>query len=236
VILLILHGHINHGHFVKPTDAPSDDEILFSEVEIQQVTLLVCGAVAMTIVINGMFAKPLFNFLYRKKIGQEEGAEAAIFHYVQKRLKKKAADLLEDLKEEIPVLDKATVRDLCPGVFDEEQVRVCDPLCVGGGWGVKLHKAHSPPCHTLTPPSLSAPLRRPPAGVGAPRVHGDAHGYAHGYVRMVHKPWRRRQSRRGRGRRGHRGGTKRGGTRRRVAVEIAGQVVGTDPVEREIGE
>ena len=84
--------------FIASTDddaaLSSTAVVLFSPSDIRSLTLTVCGAIALTILINGTFATNVYDYLYGVSIARDEGAEAVIFHYVRKRLKKKAENML----------------------------------------------------------------------------------------------------------------------------------------------
>ena len=91
-IMLLLQSFIGNtdddGSLTTPTF------VLFSPSDIRSLTLTVCGAITLTILVNGTFATSVYDFLYGVSIARDEGAEAVIFHYVRKRLKKKAENML----------------------------------------------------------------------------------------------------------------------------------------------
>ena len=126
-ILLTLQGHVevprvdDHGaaHYDDGGHTVHEKKIVFPPEDIKDCFVTISGAVTFTILINGITAKPLYNFLFADKIKREVGAEAVIFHYVLKRIQKKANDTLKDLKKELPAFDGDTVMKLCEGVFGD---------------------------------------------------------------------------------------------------------------------
>ena len=91
-IMLLLQSFI--GDADDESALSSSTFVLFTPSEIRKLTLTVCGAIALTILVNGTFATTIYDFLYGVAIARDEGAEAVIFHYVRKRLKKKAESML----------------------------------------------------------------------------------------------------------------------------------------------
>jgi len=92
-IMLLLQSLIGDGEGDDHA-LSSSKVVLFTPSEIRKLTLTVCGAIALTILVNGTFATTIYDFLYGIAIARDEGAEAVIFHYVRKRLKKKAESML----------------------------------------------------------------------------------------------------------------------------------------------
>ena len=65
---------------------PPDDRITFPRTQVRQVVFLICGVVALTILLNGTLSRSFFVFLYAKVDEKTTEADTVILHYVRKRI------------------------------------------------------------------------------------------------------------------------------------------------------
>ena len=114
-IMLLLQSFV--GNTDDMSSLESSSIVVFSPNEIRNLTLTVCGATTLTILINGTGAISVYNLLYGAAKARDEGADAVIFHYVRKRVKKQSEKMLRDLRSMLATYDDDVVMQICAGVF-----------------------------------------------------------------------------------------------------------------------
>lgn len=87
-LVIVIQGNINS------TSGPDTliVGISFPKDQVRQVVFIICGVVALTILINGTFSKAFYVFLYTKVDAKTVEADSVMLHYVRKRIWQRAED------------------------------------------------------------------------------------------------------------------------------------------------
>jgi hypothetical protein len=110
-LVLIIEKHLDD--YVAPGDASSHARY-FSGEDGRHAMFIICGTVALTVILNGSFAGTFFTWLYNSRL--ENTVDEIIFHYVEKRIRRRAREFIANT-EELPPFDADEVKKLC-SVFD----------------------------------------------------------------------------------------------------------------------
>ena len=111
-LVLIIEKHL------APADAHIDDHDTtryFDAQDGERAMFVICGVVAMTIIVNGSTAGNFFSWLYGSRVSDLE-CDEIIFHYVEKRIRRRAREFISR-KKDLPPFDPDEVKKLV-SVFD----------------------------------------------------------------------------------------------------------------------
>lgn len=106
-LVLIIEKHL------KTDDVEEDDHDTaryFDAEAGRKAMMIICGCVFLTIVINGTFAGTFFQWLYGSRLSSD--VDEIIFHYVEKRIRRKARDFISHT-DILPPFDADEVKKLC---------------------------------------------------------------------------------------------------------------------------
>jgi NhaP-type Na+/H+ or K+/H+ antiporter len=105
-LVLIIEKHLHEDDSYNE-DAESR---YFDAAHGRKAMVIICGCVFLTIVINGTFAGTFFQWLYGSRLSSD--VDEIIFHYVEKRIRRKARDFLSHT-DILPPFDADEVKKLC---------------------------------------------------------------------------------------------------------------------------
>jgi NhaP-type Na+/H+ or K+/H+ antiporter len=106
-LVLIIEEHLD----TMATDDVNDHNRYFPAEDGYRAMFIICGVVFLTIVFNGTFAGAFFTWLYGSRL-DSSSVDDIIFHYVEKRIRRKARDFIRHT-ELLPPFDKKEVKKLC---------------------------------------------------------------------------------------------------------------------------
>ena len=106
-LVLIIEKHLND----PDSDAEDGDTSRYFDAEHgRKAMVIICCCVFMTIVINGSLAGLFFQKLYGSRLSSD--VDEIIFHYVEKRIRRKARDFISHT-DVLPPFDAEEVKKLC---------------------------------------------------------------------------------------------------------------------------
>jgi len=106
-LVLIIEKHLDD--FVTSGEV-SDHARYFNGDDGRHAMFIICGVVALTIIINGVFAGNFFTWLYNSRL--DNTVDEIIFHYVEKRIRRRAREFITNT-EMLPPFDAEEVKRLC---------------------------------------------------------------------------------------------------------------------------
>jgi NhaP-type Na+/H+ or K+/H+ antiporter len=106
-LVLIIEEHLD----TVATDDVNNHNRYFPAEDGYRAMFIICGVVFLTIVFNGTFAGAFFTWLYGSRL-DSSSVDEIIFHYVEKRIRRKARDFIRHT-ELLPPFDRKEVRKLC---------------------------------------------------------------------------------------------------------------------------
>ncbi len=105
-LVLIMEKHLDDYSDIKSTDYR-----YFNGTDGRRAMFIICAVVTLTICFNGSFCGSFFIWLYNSRLDNE--VDEIIFHYVEKRIRRRAREFISDPNHELPPFDAEEVKQLC---------------------------------------------------------------------------------------------------------------------------